>query len=123
MKNQVLSIEQMKTLIDMGIDTSKATCYWVNHIDPNMGWSLFTRKPDNGGFTYIPTFTLQDCMEMLPNTIEWKGKTYWFSVFINAMGNKMLGYRDSELWALECYSFSINGAFNMLKWCKENNFI
>ena len=60
---------------------------------------------------------------MLPNTIDWKGKTYRFSVFINCLGNKMIAYKDSDLWALNCVYFNINEAFNMLKWCKEYNFI
>lgn len=143
MKNQVLTIEQMQELIAMGVDVSNASMCYGKWNDVKK-YSLFAEsKASRESFIQdlikhncvdeedaqeyahetIPTFTLQDILEMLPNTIEWKGKTYWFSIFINGFGNKMIGYRDSELWPIALRPFNINGAFYMLKCCKENNFI
>lgn len=125
MNKQVLSAEQMWELIDMGIDTSNANLYWYIDEEGSNARLLFKDVLGSGIETHsalcIPTFTIHDILDMLPNTIEWKGKTYWFSVFINGLGNKMIGYRDSELWTLEFKYFNINGAFDILKWCKQNN--
>ena len=121
MKDQVLSKEQMLELINMGVDVSKASMCW-NYNDEQDRWALvvnFTHSPYIEGYI-IPTFTLQNMLDMLPNSIDWEGKTYWFTVFINGLNHKMIGYRDPELWALE---FDINGAFEYIKWCKENKFI
>lgn len=139
MKNQVLSREQCNELLALGIDMSNASCMWVSDVDKDYNpatWKVMARQDGTtieeyrakfpmsfkeGNVFY--TYTLQNILEMLPNTIEWKGKTYWFAVFINALGNKTIAYRDSESWALQFSSFSINGAFKMLKWCKVNGLI
>lgn len=116
MEKQVLSIKQMLELTALGIDTSKASIFWEHK---EFGVYEVSTSP----YAYnnpIPTFTLQDILEMLPNTIEWKGETYWFSIFVNCRGDKMIGYRDLKLWPIQLKPFNIYGAFYMLKWCKQN---
>lgn len=72
MKNQVLSIEQMKNLQRLGVDTSKASMCWIKH--PNCTERDLTV---HDVFCYemsclepVPTFTLQDLIELLPNVID-----------------------------------------------------
>lgn len=69
MEDQVLTIEQMHELTKLGIDTSKASMFWHHYVvsdsyelEVNRGYNL----PDKD----IPTFTLQDILEMLPKDIE-----------------------------------------------------
>lgn len=70
MRDQVLSIDQMKHLKDLNIDTSEATLYWTRRChgckidDDSTGeWFLSLQKEFQviGFISYevIPTFTLQ----------------------------------------------------------------
>lgn len=63
MNNQVLSIEQCKELIELGIDMSNASmCYFIGAIEelfPIYGPVEYSEHE------YIPTFTLQDILILL----------------------------------------------------------
>ena len=60
-EKQVLSIEQMKHLQDLGVDTSDASMCWAgNDVVPNNG-SAFDL-----GYDGIPTYTIGDLIEKLP---------------------------------------------------------
>lgn len=120
MKNQVLTAEQMRELIDMDIDIAKASMCW-NYNDEQDRWALvtnFTHSPyiEN---EIVPAFTLQDILEMLP--------TIHLHHNINAVNeNARWEMSISERNIIEHREFSksiLLVAFNMLKWCKENKYI
>lgn len=80
---QVLSIEQMKHLQELGLDTSDASMYWVRRShgsridDESKGeWFLSLQKEFMvcGFLSYeiLPAFTLQDIINLLPTSINWK---------------------------------------------------
>ena len=69
MKNQVLSIEQMQKLKDLGVDTSNASMYWRE----NSSLANFSERSDKNRWIltchyppvyYKPTFTLHDILEI-----------------------------------------------------------
>ena len=64
MRNQVLSIEQMQHLQELGVDTSKASCYWW--YAEGRDYLYWGKCSDANG---IPTFNLQDMLEMMPKKI------------------------------------------------------
>lgn len=77
---QVLSIEQMKHLQELGLDTSDASMYWkrVSHgsriDDKSKGkWFLSLQKEFQtcGFMSYetLPAYTLQDILDKLPTLI------------------------------------------------------
>lgn len=81
MKDQVLSIDQMKHLKDLNIDTSEATLYWTRRChgckidDDSTGeWFLSLQKEFQviGFISYevIPTFTLQDLLNVIPPRVS-----------------------------------------------------
>lgn len=115
MENQVLTIEQMNVLTNLGIDVSKASCEWSHR--PYYGWKFHQKGAGtDSDEEYIPTFTLQDILKMLPR--GWEIGTYvanrnTLTVFLNELGYCHQEVSDSLLEA----------AFNMLKWCKENGYI
>ena len=65
-EEQVLSIEQMKHLQELGVDTSDASMCWVAGEDADEGeWNLII--PNNFLLPYnIPTYTIGDLIEKLP---------------------------------------------------------
>ena len=85
-EEQVLSIEQMKHLQELGVDTSNASMYWVrakritgkqrnNVLDNEMGkWRLSLSKsivlPAAWAVESVPTYTIGDLIEKLPKSID-----------------------------------------------------
>ena len=61
-EEQVLSIEQMKHLQELCVDTSDASMCWAgNDVVPNNGAAF------DLGYDGIPTYTIGDLIEKLPN--------------------------------------------------------
>lgn len=138
MKDKVLTIEQMQELIDMGVDTSKASMHWISdyYDDTSQKWfgqylgigyncKLPYRKDK-----YIPAFTLQDILLMLPNTLEFQnvyGDTHFeYIEFWGDGWNQMAVVDPLHPSSPRITTSSISplrAAFDMLKWCKQNNYI
>ena len=77
-EEQVLSIEQMKHLQELGVDTSDASMCWVAGEDTFTDegeWDLII--PNNFLLPYnIPTYTIGDLIEKLPKRIPHKYKRF-----------------------------------------------
>ena len=138
MNNQVLSIEQMQELIELGIDTSNASAFYY----PNYGDYYkhpITKKyvhdikgynpyPSfvNGNRTLkdlnpdlFPTFTLQDILKILPRTINYDG-----SKRLRVLPPNELEYTNYSLEGHFKHENSLlEAAFSMLKWVKQNGYI
>lgn len=135
-QDQVLSIEQMRHLQELGLDTSDASMYWVRRShgsrvdDKSKGeWFLSLHKEFMVcGFTSyeaLPTYTLQDILEKLPREIKTETDTYWLTVSL-----------DMEVWYI-CYSMSdefdyykefssislMDCAYKMLCWAIEQEYL
>ena len=64
-EEQVLSIEQMKHLQELRVDTSDASMCWAgNDVVPNNGAAF------DLGYDGIPTYTIGDLIEKLPKNID-----------------------------------------------------
>lgn len=158
MKNQTLSIEQMKHLKDLGVDISKASMVYHIYKDTIDEWierddivsshfkidekskaitSLDIRSSDehlyhdmNDCSNYsccaiIPTFTLQDILELLPKLIV-KNKSFldirpniiYSDLCISYMdvntNETILAFRSDNI---------IDAAYQMLCWVAENNYL
>lgn len=129
---QVLSIEQMKHLRDLGIDTSNASMYWarVSHgssiDDKSKGkWFLSLHKEFQtcGFMSYesIPTYTLQDILGKLPCfignqvlTIQKLADSYT-CLYIEPYTRSMINITESKE--------PIDAAYDMLCWCIENGYV
>lgn len=129
MNNQVLTIEQMQELKKLGIDISNASMYWVeNDFDASVDLCInFYPEETNKNVRCTPTFILQDILEMLPNSILGSTKQIKTVEFkLSTRGNKVYYMQDNfnQQW-LKCTNGNtlLEAAFNMLKWCKQNNYI
>lgn len=133
---QVLSIDQMKHLRELGLNTSDASMYWarVSHgsrvDDKSKGkWFLSLQKEFQvcGFMSYesIPTYTLQDILDKLPPIIE---EVYWLT--LEAMDKQKNEWNIKYACIIsehECASFRsenlIDAAYEMFCWCVENGYI
>lgn len=140
MSKQVLSIEQMQHLEELGVDTSKANFYWhrtksLNNYNDWDEWKLhYGVLRLARGFTtincqYVRTFTLQDILDLLPNLIQSQDEenNYWLE-FGTAM-------EDEEWWYIRYMSVYgvklnyeehvhlIDAAYEMLCWVIENGYV
>lgn len=128
MEEQVLSVEQMRELIGLGVDTSKASIYWVNNGEiyiPCIKYESFEMDEST-----IPTFTLQDILEnVLPKSIIADHGKYKQAKFYLRMQYGLLEYSNiklglhTEIISEKELSPLLQAAFRLLKWCKENNHI
>lgn len=131
---QVLSVEQMKHLQVLGLNTSDASMHYqflptsdaiINGTDEvEKEPSLFVSQP-NMKHEY-PTYTLQDIMELLPKEVKTDTDTYWLTISIY----------DCKEWYV-CYSMSdefdyykefrseslLEASYNMLCWVIENGYL
>lgn len=117
----------MQELIDLGIDISKASCTWckVRAITPDRkgySWMILSETLNKFDEEHVPTFTLQDILEILPS----------YSVTYDKYTNDLDKYElcvdipEGQHYIAHIARSSeslLKAAFKMLKWCKQNNYI
>lgn len=136
MEKQVLSIKQMQELKELGINISKASCTWckVRAITPDRkgySWMILPETLNKFDEEHIPTFTLSDILNILPDI---RVNNTWYIPLL---------YKSGDLWVVDyhcaadfnktflpngidimcCCETALEAAFNMLIWCKEENYI
>jgi len=134
-KQVALSIEQMKHLESLGLDTSDASMTYHQYTISNNG--ELTTDYDLISFSYndcinniadksvlFPAYTLQDILNKLPEKIiraddlteeyVWKLELDCISYYNDLTFNHIKVCRHESL---------LDSAFKMLLWCIENNYI
>lgn len=125
---QVLSIEQMKHLKELGLDTSDASMCWCYALSyKNAKWELeiyedvINQKRDSAFWEIIPTYTLQDILGKLPCfignqvlTIQKLADSYT-CLYIEPYTRSMINITESKE--------PIDAAYDMLCWCIENGYV
>ena len=133
MAKQVLSIEQMQHLQELGLDTSNASALYC--IDNDTGekqlmWNgqVEEADKDNEYFRIVPAYTLQDVLDALPKDISKDGCTWYASLYIDFENNR-IAYGNTDRYGFEIYheimieKDLIDAAYSMLCWCIENKFV
>ena len=125
MKDQVLSIEQMQKLKELCIDDSKACmCYVFFESDFQKYTDIVVHDEscyEMACMNPIPTFTLQDMIELMPNNVKYEGKSYYLSI-----DKKFVGYIDDidvEDCVLESEGNILENTFKVLVWLAEHKYI
>lgn len=122
-EEQVLNIEQMKHLQELGVDTSDASMCWVTGEDTFTGeeeWNLCI--PNHFLLPYnIPTYTTGDLIEKLPKTIG----IYHLMIDWNLMQIEYTNWSWQESVFRECFTLNdkplINTLYDCLCWVAENH--
>ena len=88
MKEKVLSITQMQHLQELGVDTSKTSCFW--YFDDREDYLFWGQCTTPSG---VPTLTLQDMLEMMPSSIESDNIVYHFELLKLGSSTYSIGYK------------------------------
>lgn len=122
---QVLSIEQMTHLQELGLDTSDASmCVEWRESDESKK-VVVSLDADTYYDYYYETYTLQDILDKLPQYIHpFASKRMKFTWVLE---KDTIAYRNVEYF-YDCFKYftgdsSINIAYDMLCWCIENGYI
>lgn len=137
MSKQVLSIEQMQHMKELGVDTSKASMYWVRLVRlPNVknkekevliDWFLDLQKEHMhvgyDEYECFPTFTLQDVLDLLPKEIDKDSRNYQLEIYRNPQRYYVSYYwLDNLLILLNEVEF-IDAAYEVLLWVIDNGYL
>jgi len=126
MKNQVLSIEQMQKLKELGVDINKASMCYISKYpscDFDDGDSIVVVSKDFNKRLYNefgPAFTLQDIIELLPYTFDnfylkiYRGINMYYFIYESI---------NSEDDIIEKGNTPLLAAYNMLIWVAENGYL
>lgn len=129
MEKQVLSIERMQHLRELGLDTSKASMCWWRRVRDFRGervegkWALSFNKPyivqNFEQNEDIPTFTLQDILELLPYKIV----ASYLHIGRKSFSGNLLFYVEYSGREQFGSKSLLDAAYEMLCWCAENGYI
>lgn len=148
MSKQCLDIEQIKHLHELGLDTSKASMhYWIitnGEYSQEVGEYVFSEEPtctilmlypyestNDAAIRQVedvPTFTLQDILDILPKDITKEGCNWSASLYIDYENNRIL-YGSADRDGFEIYheisicDNVIDAAYEMLCWVLTNKYI
>lgn len=133
MGKQVLSIEQMEHLQELGLDTRNASMCHIIDDSSNIIYNIPTDNVKSKKIInffikkVIHVYTIQDILDMLPIEIEKPDgyyflsidrlRNYWFISYIIYVKNSikyMMIVDEPEL---------IDAAYSMLCWCIENGYV
>lgn len=125
---QVLSIEQMKHLQELGLDTNDASMCWccfLGNIEEEWELEIYenvlNQKRDSTFWETLPTYTLQDILDKLPESVQvydlyiFKKVGLWWLKYVDVTNNGTVH--------LEKMPRLIDAAYYMLCWCIGKGYI
>ena len=131
---QILDMQQMQHLQEMGLDTSNASALYC--IDNETGEKQLMLNEqveetdkDDEYFRIVPAYTLQDVLDALPIEIKYKDKRCWLCI---ELADEMIGYyyendRFEHRWVyyevVMIDESLIDAAYRLLIWVIENGYI
>jgi hypothetical protein len=128
---QVLSVEQMIHLQELGLSTSDGSMCWCYALSyKNAKWELeiyedvINQKRDSAFWEIIPTYTLQDILDKLPTLIIISSDFYkiciepscgyWDIYYYKSDATELISKKSENI---------IDAAYDMLCWCIENGYV
>ena len=126
-EEQVLSIEQMKHLQELGVDTSDASMIWVVNKENLSIVSIDVNDPlpyvGNCACDFIPTYTIGDLIEKLPKSIDLGFGEYDLELSIKGEYVEVQYENDYDDYTpFFCSNLSlIESLYRILCWLAENH--
>lgn len=130
---QILSIEQMQHLQELGLELKETMLYWVVYEVGHENNFVTTKEnameviDESCGM--LPAYTLQDVLYVLPKEIKYKDKRCWLCI---ELADEMIGYyyenaRFEHRWVyyevVMIDESLIDAAYRLLIWVIENGYI
>ena len=131
MSKQCLDVQQMQHLQELGMKMDYDTLYrYVKFEDTDWLLKPFSDLNIIGiSFKYIPAYTLQDVLELLPTEIKLNQKRCWLRMDLSD-GCIYYYYEDSNLIEQRVVLFNggedidlLEAAYRILCWCIENGYV
>lgn len=134
MSKNVLSIEQMKNLEELGVDASDASmCYVVDNSNSFKPILCIKGKENeylDSDSYIVPAFTLSDLMEFLPNYItDDKGMNSILQIELFSPESKRVwsvGYMNVESSVKRVFSIKkelIDSVYEIVCWLSDNGYV
>ena len=126
MNKQVLDVEQMKHLQELGLELKQSIIHYykvANIADANWHLSITNGdiSKDNDRFKYIPAYTLQDVLDLLPISVNWN------RLFITFYSCEIIIKYSVDEYSKPIALFGseqmIDVAYEMLCWCIGNGHV
>ena len=124
MSKQVLDVQQMQHLQELGLDTSNASICWIKDTEGNQHLSVYDEYCYEANFINpIPAYTLQDVLDALPEYIYDSTEQYlleinmFFKYIRYSRFNDVLTKRNFDRKPI------IDAAYELLVWAIENKFV
>ena len=136
LEDNFLSLEQAKELQELGIDFEGANAWFYRKIKDEKGNSIhysewrfgFSKRMMILGvekFEYVPTLSVAEMLEMLPEIIKVKDVIY--ELYLKKSSFYIVGYREylNESLSINEFIYTLirDALFEMLKWLKQNKLI
>ena len=128
MTKQVLDVQQMQHLQELGMDTIGASMCWIK--TPKGRDLAFNDEWTGRRESFldpVPAYTLQDVLDALPEEITYKRKDYLIEIWKrdSEWSVGYLFFNDEDVIHLhdETNKSFIDAAYSMLCWCIENGYI
>ena len=135
MPKQVLDVQQMQHLQELGMELKETILYWARCVDNNPRaathygkWVLI--KGNNAQtvglmhWEFIPAYTLQDVLDALPKSLEIGKSKYEISIYM-IEGKWAVDYYSetgADIQSLGCENL-IDAVYSRLCWAIENKFV
>ena len=131
MSKQVLDVQQMQHLQELGLELKETMLYWVVYEAGHENNFVTTKEnameviDESCGM--LPAYTLQDVLDALPESILKNDIQYWLSICRVSISIWMISYSDDVDLTTnlhhEEYESLIDAAYSMLCWAIENKFV
>ena len=130
---QVLDVQQMQHLQELGLELKETMLYWVVYEAGHENNFVTTKEnameviDESCGM--LPAYTLQDVLDALPIEIKYKDKRCWLCI---ELADEMIGYyyenaRFEHRWVyyevVMIDESLIDAAYSLLCWAIDNKFV
>ena len=128
MTKQVLDVQQMQHLQELGLELKETMMRW-QLANPQGRWVLVPSNMANLKVIGIPAYTLQDVLELLPIEIKPNEQRFWLRIDLSDeclyyyYDDRNLVEHRKKVIGYDGIGELIDAAYSMLCWAIENKFV
>lgn len=134
MSKQVLSVEQMQQLQELGLELKPTMLYYFHwKLLPENQWDLYfptcNIEEYNTYYEFIPAYTLQDILDVLPKVVIIADDAdirneCWLEIGLDDEKHWYITYRNcNDCTVCPCDKELIDAAYELLCWAIENGHV